>query len=91
MDIPLISSKGISKSFASVEVLADVDLDLYNGEIHALLGENGAGKSTFAKILAGVHKPSRGTIKLNDNVVQISSPIIAQELGIALILSLIHI
>ena len=85
MDIPLISSKGISKSFASVEVLADVDLDLYNGEIHALLGENGAGKSTFAKILAGVHKPSRGTIKLNDNVVQISSPIIAQELGIALI------
>ena len=66
---PLISANGISKQFGSVEVLSDVDLDLYNGEIHALLGENGAGKSTFAKILAGVHKPSQGTIKLNDKIV----------------------
>ena len=81
----LISANGISKQFASVEVLSDVDLDLYNGEIHALLGENGAGKSTFAKILAGVHKPSQGTIKLNDKIVEIPSPISAQELGIALI------
>jgi rhamnose transport system ATP-binding protein len=81
----LISANGISKQFASVEVLSDVDLDLYNGEIHALLGENGAGKSTFAKILAGVHNPSQGTIKLNDKIVEIPSPISAQELGIALI------
>ena len=61
---PLIAARGISKSFAGVEVLRDVDLDLRPGEIHALLGENGAGKSTFAKILAGVHRPTRGTLAL---------------------------
>jgi len=56
-DLPvLIRARGISKRFGAVEVLSDVDLDLHTGEIHALLGENGAGKSTFAKILAGVHK-----------------------------------
>ena len=85
LELPLISARGISKSFASIEVLSNVDLDLNNGEIHALLGENGAGKSTFAKILAGVHKPTKGEIKLNNKFIEIPSPIIAQELGIALI------
>jgi rhamnose transport system ATP-binding protein len=83
--IPLISSRGISKQFAGVEVLTDVDLDLYAGEIHALLGENGAGKSTFAKILAGVHMPTRGSLALNGSQVDVSSPIVAQSLGITLI------
>ena len=85
MEQVLISAKEISKQFATVEVLSNVNLDLLTGEIHALLGENGAGKSTFAKILAGVHRPTKGTIKLNNRKVEITSPIIAQELGIALI------
>src|SRR3954463_10872019 len=84
-ETPLIAARGISKSFAAIEVLRDVDLDLERGEIHALLGENGAGKSTFAKILAGVHRPTRGTISLNGTPVEISSPIAAQKLGITLI------
>jgi rhamnose transport system ATP-binding protein len=84
-ETPLIAARGISKSFAGVEVLRDVDLDLKRGEIHALLGENGAGKSTFAKILAGVHRPTRGTVALNGQPVDISSPIVAQKLGITLI------
>ena len=84
-DTPLISARGISKSFAAIEVLRDVDLDLRRGEIHALLGENGAGKSTFAKILAGVHRPTRGTLSLNGEQVDINSPITAQKLGITLI------
>jgi rhamnose transport system ATP-binding protein len=84
-DTPLISARGISKSFAAIEVLRDVDLDLRRGEIHALLGENGAGKSTFAKILAGVHRPTRGTLSLNGGQVDINSPITAQKLGITLI------
>lgn len=84
-DIPLISARGISKQFAAIEVLRDVDLDLMPGEIHALLGENGAGKSTFAKIVAGVHRPSRGTLTLNGVPVDVASPIVAQKLGIALI------
>ncbi len=84
-DTPLIAARGISKRFGAVEVLSDVDLDLQAGEIHALLGENGAGKSTFAKILAGVHRPTRGTLELNGKEVEVPTPIAAQELGIALI------
>jgi rhamnose transport system ATP-binding protein len=84
-DPPLIAARGISKSFAGVEVLRDVDLDLHKGEIHALLGENGAGKSTFAKILAGVHRPTNGSIALNGRRVDIPSPHAAQKLGITLI------
>ncbi|MBL8576408.1 MAG: sugar ABC transporter ATP-binding protein [Mesorhizobium sp.] len=84
-DVPLISARGISKSFAGVSVLRDVDLDLNKGEIHALLGENGAGKSTFAKILAGVHRPTRGTLSLNGQSVEIPNPLAAQRLGITLI------
>jgi rhamnose transport system ATP-binding protein len=84
-DTPLLAARGISKSFAGVEVLRDVDLDLKRGEIHALLGENGAGKSTFAKIVAGVHRPTRGTLTLNGRPVEVTSPIVAQTLGITLI------
>jgi len=81
----LISARGISKQFAGVEVLSDVDLDLRTGEIHALLGENGAGKSTFAKILAGVHRPTRGTLRMDGRPIEVSSPLAAQRLGITLI------
>jgi len=84
-DVPLMAARGITKSFASIEVLRDVDLDLRRGEIHALLGENGAGKSTFAKILAGVHRPTRGTLTLNGAQVEVLNPIVAQRLGITLI------
>ena len=66
-------------------MLRDVDLDLMQGEIHALLGENGAGKSTFAKILAGVHRPTRGTLALNGQPVEVANPVAAQKLGITLI------
>src|SRR3954466_13019279 len=84
-ETPLISARGISKQFAAIEVLRDVDLDLMRGEIHALLGENGAGKSTFAKILAGVHRPTLGTIAINGKPVEINNPVDAQKFGITLI------
>ena len=84
-ETPLIAARGISKSFAAIEVLRDVDLDLMRGEIHALLGENGAGKSTFAKIVAGVHRPTRGSLMLNGQTVDVANPIVAQKLGITLI------
>ena len=77
----LLSARGISKQFAGIEVLSNVDLDLMTGEIHALLGENGAGKSTFAKIIAGVHRPTRGSLTLNGAAVDIANPIVAQKLG----------
>ena len=85
MTAPVLSARGIGKSFATVEVLRDVDLDLLPGEIHALVGENGAGKSTFAKILAGVHRPTTGSLSLNGQMVDVASPIVAQKLGITLI------
>lgn len=81
----LISARGISKQFAGVEVLSDVDLDLRRGEIHALLGENGAGKSTFAKILAGIHRPTRGMLRMDGRPIDVPSPLAAQRLGITLI------
>ncbi|MBC7738467.1 MAG: sugar ABC transporter ATP-binding protein, partial [Candidatus Saccharibacteria bacterium] len=82
---PVLSAQGIGKSFAAVDVLRGVDLDLMPGEIHALVGENGAGKSTFAKILAGVHRPSTGGLSMAGQPVEITSPIVAQKLGITLI------
>jgi rhamnose transport system ATP-binding protein len=84
-ETPFVAARGVGKRFAGVEVLRDVDLDLAAGEIHALLGENGAGKSTFAKILAGVHRPTTGAIALNGTVVDIASPLAAQALGVTLI------
>jgi rhamnose transport system ATP-binding protein len=83
--VPVIAAEGISKSFAGVEVLRGIDLALSGGEVHALLGENGAGKSTFARILAGVHRPSAGRLLLQGRPVEIGSPLEAQRLGITLI------
>ena len=56
---------GVSKHFGGVRALDDVHLEVLGGEIHALLGENGAGKSTILKILNGVHAPTAGTIEVN--------------------------
>lgn len=80
-----LSARGISKQFAGIEVLRDVDVDLNRGEIHALLGENGAGKSTFAKIIAGVHRPTRGSLVINGEERDVGSSIVAQKLGITMI------
>lgn len=56
----ILSTENIGKEFNGVWVLKDINFDLQKGEIHALVGENGAGKSTFIKILSGVHYPSTG-------------------------------
>ncbi|MBO0344045.1 sugar ABC transporter ATP-binding protein [Roseibium sp. CAU 1637] len=62
---PILSLKGISKSFPGVKALSGVDLDLYPGEVTALVGENGAGKSTIVKILTGIYQPEEGTITVS--------------------------
>jgi simple sugar transport system ATP-binding protein len=59
---PLLSLRGIGKSFGRVKVLSDIDLDIWPGEIVALVGDNGAGKSTLIKVITGVHAPSAGEI-----------------------------
>jgi ABC-type sugar transport system ATPase subunit len=80
---PLLSLRGINKSFGAVQALTDIDLDVAAGEVVALLGDNGAGKSTLAKILSGVHAPDSGTITFGGREVTISSPTESRALGIA--------
>ena len=75
----------ISKRFPGVQALDTVDLDLRAGEVLALVGENGAGKSSLMKILAGVQQPSSGTISIDGQAVTIDSVQSALKLGIALI------
>ena len=55
----ILETKGITKIFPGVRALDKVDFQLKKGEIHALVGENGAGKSTFSKIITGIYTPQR--------------------------------
>ena len=81
----ILEMKGITKIFPGVKALDNVHFNLKAGEIHALVGENGAGKSTFIKTLTGVHQPDGGEIILNGEKVVMTDPIVAQERGIAAI------
>jgi ribose transport system ATP-binding protein len=77
--------RGISKSFGGIRALDQVDLDVRRGEIHALLGENGAGKSTILKILRGVQTPDAGTIEINGARASEMNAEAARLAGIAMI------
>lgn len=80
-----VQMTGISKSFAGVRVLNEVDFGLRWGETHALVGGNGAGKSTLMKILEGVYSPDAGEIRVDGQPVQIRTPHDARALGIGMI------
>lgn len=81
----LVEVKNITKRFPGVLALDSVDFEVHQSEVLALLGENGAGKSTIIKILSGVYAPDGGEILLEDESVSISNPHRAQELGITTI------
>lgn len=81
----VLEVRGISKAFPGVHALDSVSLELKRGEVLAIVGENGAGKSTMMKILAGVHFPDNGEILLDGEPVTIDSVERATELGIALV------
>jgi ribose transport system ATP-binding protein len=76
---------GVSKEFGGVKALEDVDLSVKFGEIHALLGENGAGKSTILKILSGVQPPSSGTVEIEGHPVTTFTPQAARAAGVTMI------
>jgi len=82
---PALEMRNISKQYPGVRALDDVSLSVEVGEIHALLGENGAGKSTMMKILAGAQSKDGGEILLNGVPVHIDSPQKAMSLGISII------
>jgi len=62
---PVLSLRGISKSFPGVKALQGVQLDLFAGQVTALIGENGAGKSTIVKVLTGIYQPEEGSIEID--------------------------
>jgi simple sugar transport system ATP-binding protein len=79
----MIEMKNIEKHFGSVIALAGVSVDVYPGECHCLLGDNGAGKSTFIKTMSGVHKPTRGEILFEGKPMHFDDPRDAIAAGIA--------
>ncbi len=82
---PLLALRNVSKTFPGVRALDDVSLELYAGEVHMLLGENGAGKSSLIKVLYGAYRADAGTILYEGNPVDIARPADARRLGIAVI------
>jgi simple sugar transport system ATP-binding protein len=81
----VISVQNVSKSFAGVRALHDINLDILPGEIHCLAGENGSGKSTLIKVMSGVYEPDTGTIELNGRTHSRLTPIEAILNGVQVI------
>jgi len=80
---PIIQMTNIEKHFGSVIALAGVTVDFYPGECHCLLGDNGAGKSTFIKTMSGVHIPTHGEIRFEGKPMHFDDPRDAIAAGIA--------
>lgn len=85
MTDPILSMRGINKSFGPVHVLRGVDFDAYPGEVTALVGDNGAGKSTLIKCIAGIYTPESGDIFFNNKKVEIHGPRDSTALGIEIV------
>jgi len=80
---PVVSLRGVSKTFGAVKALQNVNFDVYAGEVVAVVGDNGAGKTTLVKILAGVHAATSGEVFYEGEAVRIDDPADSQALGIA--------
>ena len=76
----ILKASGIQKSFGNVHALDDLHLEIGQGEIHCLAGENGCGKSTIIKIISGVYTPDGGTLELNGKTYTKLTPIEAMSL-----------
>lgn len=75
----------VVKRFGGITAVNDVSFGINRGEIHAVVGENGAGKSTIMKMLAGVHQPDSGTLVLRGTPVTITDPLHARKLGVSIV------
>ena len=82
---PILELKHITKRFGNITANEDVSLEVYQGEILALLGENGSGKTTLMNAIAGIYYPEEGQIFVNGKEVSINSPKDAYDLGIGMI------
>jgi fructose transport system ATP-binding protein len=79
---PILSARGIHKRYGNVTAIDGADFDLYPGEILAVIGDNGAGKSSLIKVLSGATIPDEGTVSLDGEEVQFKSPLEARRAGI---------
>jgi D-xylose transport system ATP-binding protein len=82
---PTLEARGISKSFGSVQALTEVDFDVRSGEVMALVGDNGAGKSVLIKSIAGIHPIDEGEIYFDGRKVDIHGPKDSARLGIEVV------
>jgi len=83
--IPFVDAIGVTKAFGGVQALEDVSLQIRSGEVHGLVGANGAGKSTFIRTLAGVQQPDAGEIRIAGVAQHIRNPQVARSLGMSFI------
>jgi ABC-type sugar transport system ATPase subunit len=79
---PLLSLKGVDKHFGPVQALVGIDLDIFAGQVTALAGDNGAGKSVLIKCIAGIHSPDGGQVFWEGRPVHVRTPREAASLGI---------
>src|SRR5487761_955838 len=82
MTEPLLEARGISKRYGNVLALDGADFSVLPGEVVALIGDNGAGKSSLVKTLSGAIRPDRGEVLVEGRPVQMSSPLDARRYGI---------
>jgi D-xylose transport system ATP-binding protein len=82
---PALETRGVSKSFGSVQALVDVDFEVRAGEVMALVGDNGAGKSTLIKCIAGIYPLDKGDVLFDGEKVSIHGPKDAAKLGIEVV------
>jgi fructose transport system ATP-binding protein len=80
--VPLLTARGLVKRYGRVTALDNADFDLYPGEILAVIGDNGAGKSSLIKVICGAVLPDEGEIKLEGKTLNFKSPIEARDAGI---------
>ncbi len=85
MNEAIFSLRGVGKSYGAVRALSDVDLDVHAGDVLAICGDNGAGRSTLIKIMSGAQEPSAGTMSVRGQTVRFRSPHDALGQGVATI------
>ena len=85
MNNNFLETRNVTKTFGKLKALDDVNFNLYQGKIHGLLGENGAGKSSLMNILSGIYQPDKGSIYLDGEKQKILNPDFASKLGIGMV------
>jgi D-xylose transport system ATP-binding protein len=82
---PILELKGVNKSFGVVHVLHDVDFHVYPGQVTALVGDNGAGKSTMVKVIAGIYGMDTGEFHFEGKAVHVTGPKDTADLGVEIV------